>query len=70
MPRTSQRLTELEAMIAAAEMNITLLTSAIEGRVANGRDATGLQKLRQSTQRRLKQLKSRRKELTNDLTSE
>ena len=57
MPRTSHRLTELEAMIAAAEMNITLLTSVIEARAASGRDTTGLQTLRQSTQRRLKRLK-------------
>jgi hypothetical protein len=66
MPRTSQRLTELEAMIAAAEMNITLLTSVIEVRAASGRDTTGLQTLRQSTQRRLKQLKARRKNLIDD----
>jgi hypothetical protein len=63
MPHTSQRLTELEAMIAAAEMNITLLTSVIEGRAASGRDTTGLQTLLQSTQRRLKTLKSMRRNL-------
>jgi hypothetical protein len=61
MPHTSQRLTELEAMIAAAEMNITLLTSVIEGRAASGRDTTGLQTLRQSTQQRLQTLKAMRK---------
>jgi hypothetical protein len=70
MPHTSQRLTELEAMIAAAEMNITLLTSVIEGRAASGRDTTGLQTLRQSTQRRLKRLKARRKNLIDDPKSE
>ncbi len=70
MPPTPQRLTELEAMIAAAETNITLLTSAIESRAASGRDATGLQKLRQSTQRRLEQLKSRRESPVDEPTSE
>jgi hypothetical protein len=69
MPPTPQRLTELETMIAAAETNITLLTSAIESRAASGRDATGLQKLRQSTQRRLEQLQARRNNLDDDLTA-
>jgi hypothetical protein len=70
MPHTSQSPAELEAMIAAVETNITLLSSAIKSRAAHGRDTTGLQKLRQSTQRRLEQLKARQKNLTDDLTSE
>ncbi len=67
MSHTSQRLTELEAMIAAAEMNITLLTSVIKGREATGRDATGLQKLLQSTRHRLASLKTRRRKLVEEL---
>ena len=70
MPHSSRRLSELEAMISAAEANATLLTSVIERRTAAGRDATRLRELVRSTRARLGELAASRKRLLKDEETE
>ena len=70
MSHSSRRLTELEAMITAAEANATLLTSVIERRTAAGRDATRLRELVQSTRSRMAELAASRKRLLKDEETE